>query len=442
MVSPTESTIAKDKAAQSREEREAKYKEARDRIFADYKEGEAAESGQNNTTSNEASRASSTTGKKKKKNKQYDDGFQARSAYIASYDVRRPGSMYDQHAAMQMGYYSTPMQQSAGPMAQQGYYPTMNAQFQTMPQMQGYQMPMQPQNQMQMASAIYPQQGLQRGLQQQFMQYQQPPQISGSYYPSMQSNQMAPQSSAISSPSLSSNNAQPSRPQSQMSDQNWGQLGYQGQFHGYNGAQNPYQQHNQPQMQAQSQPVTPVPPNPQMQLGIPYAYGQLPFQPNSHGSRTAHPVPGSYNRQNFNPQTRSFVPSTSSLSASANSYSNQPTSHSGYSGAASGPTSVPQQQPHHQPQMPFSLNPQFSPNVPAQIPTTPRKSSQQVPRSQSPGQSTISKWGTPSNLPPKPPPPAPQTGGSPNGALMPNVPTFQNGTYFIPGGSLQDRQAP
>ena len=67
MTSPTGSLIAKDKSSQTREEREAKYKEARDRIFADWKEIDAVDSGPSKENSNDVSRASSTSGKKKKK---------------------------------------------------------------------------------------------------------------------------------------------------------------------------------------------------------------------------------------------------------------------------------------------------------------------------------------------------------------------------------------
>jgi hypothetical protein len=44
--------------------------------------------------------------------------------------------------------------------------------------------------------------------------------------------------------------------------------------------------------------------------GIPYAYGQLPLSANPHDPKSQHPIPGSYNRQAFNPQTQSFVPAS------------------------------------------------------------------------------------------------------------------------------------
>ena len=42
--------------------------------------------------------------------------------------------------------------------------------------------------------------------------------------------------------------------------------------------------------------------------GIPYAYGQLPANANPNDPKSQHPIPGSYNRQTFNPKTQSFVP--------------------------------------------------------------------------------------------------------------------------------------
>lgn len=44
--------------------------------------------------------------------------------------------------------------------------------------------------------------------------------------------------------------------------------------------------------------------------GIPYAYGQLPANVNPNDPKSQHPIPGSYNRQAFNPKTQSFVPAS------------------------------------------------------------------------------------------------------------------------------------
>ena len=55
---------------------------------------------------------------------------------------------------------------------------------------------------------------------------------------------------------------------------------------------------------------------------IPYAFGQLPSTANPADPKSQHPIPGSYNRQGFNPKTQSFVPGNAGLSP-------QPMSHHG-----------------------------------------------------------------------------------------------------------------
>ncbi|KAI0202082.1 hypothetical protein F4808DRAFT_459465 [Astrocystis sublimbata] len=67
------------------------------------------------------------------------------------------------------------------------------------------------------------------------------------------------------------------------------------------------QTQNQPQPQSQSQPQL-QPQGNTGQLGIPYAFGQLPAHANPHDPKSQHPIPGSYNRHAFNPKTQSFVP--------------------------------------------------------------------------------------------------------------------------------------
>ncbi|KAH7419918.1 hypothetical protein BKA64DRAFT_652007 [Cadophora sp. MPI-SDFR-AT-0126] len=68
-----------------------------------------------------------------------------------------------------------------------------------------------------------------------------------------------------------------------------------------------WQQQQQPLYQNQTpyQPQTPVrgPPS-----SIPYAFGQLPSTNNPADPKSQHPIPGSFNRHAFNPKTQSFVP--------------------------------------------------------------------------------------------------------------------------------------
>ncbi|KAK5941791.1 hypothetical protein PMZ80_005742 [Knufia obscura] len=87
LTSPTESTPSRDKSKLTREEREAQYKAARERIFADFQESMQSESASNEENSASMSRSSSSSGKKKiRRNKQpKDDSFEARSAFVQSW---------------------------------------------------------------------------------------------------------------------------------------------------------------------------------------------------------------------------------------------------------------------------------------------------------------------------------------------------------------------
>jgi hypothetical protein len=87
LTSPTESTPGRDKSKMTREEREAQYKAARERIFGDFQElsiGENASTGENSAS---MSRSSSSSGKKKSRRQKTpkDDSFEARSAFVPSY---------------------------------------------------------------------------------------------------------------------------------------------------------------------------------------------------------------------------------------------------------------------------------------------------------------------------------------------------------------------
>ncbi|KAK3360081.1 hypothetical protein B0T25DRAFT_565026 [Lasiosphaeria hispida] len=62
---------------------------------------------------------------------------------------------------------------------------------------------------------------------------------------------------------------------------------------------------SQPTFSQPAYPPTRASPTP---AGIPYAYGQLPASFNPHDPKSQHPIPGSYNRQAFNPKSQTFVP--------------------------------------------------------------------------------------------------------------------------------------
>ncbi|MCJ1243464.1 hypothetical protein MMC30_000661 [Trapelia coarctata] len=431
VTSPTDSAVAKDKAAMTREEREAKYKETRERIFGGAEETQNPESVD---PVNNSSRTSSASGKKKsRRNKNNDDDFEARSSYNAYWPTAQ--------------YPNTPYNQTAKPMA---YYPTYtqppNSQSPQSGITQGFGQPYQPGAQMQQYPMAVPQPALpsgpvtyppsyaytQNNASQPYASYGQ--QMPQQYYPPMQpQQQMIPQSPAMSSPALSNNGH--SRPQSQMSDQHWPQGSYPNpmSYPAFNPQQVSYQPQGQPQVMAQ--PTTPN--------ASPYPYGQLPFSSNSQPGRSQHPLPGSYNRQAFNPQIRAFIPNAPPfVPPQPAPYSARAVDTSGYRPGPSFPMQSVMtpyvQQPMNNLQLPntpqIGQYNQLPLGQPFTQPQTQRKTSGNTTRSQSPGQSSLSKWARPENLPPKPPPPEASIKVS-NG--MQNMPRFQNGTYTKPQTSSQ-----
>lgn len=86
LVSPTESNPSKDRFTMTREEREAKYKETRDRIFKGFEDVENIDAATHNDAGPGVSRTSSANGKRKSRKQQnIDDGFEARSHFHAYY---------------------------------------------------------------------------------------------------------------------------------------------------------------------------------------------------------------------------------------------------------------------------------------------------------------------------------------------------------------------
>ena len=429
VASPTNSSLARDKSALTREEREAKYKETRERIF-----GPENENTDPTEAVNEISRTSSRTEKKKKKHKNNDDGFTARSQYNVYYppiafadtayeQPRDSSTYYSPYAMLPQG--TVPQTGLMGvAMPQQGYQSLGNSQafpgaMTASTMMNGYEM----QNTV--------------GFNQQMPQH---------YYSEMQhgiSMGMDQPASAMSSPVLDYTGRYPG-PGPQLPDQQWTENHYTYPY------QQPRdsQQYFPPQLHNQN-PMTGV-------QSIPYQYGQLPVQPGRHGSKAQHPLPGSYKSQSFNPQTRAFVPNSGSIPPQMmhqGSSANNPSSRSPSTSFQNGT----QFSGHGQQ---ASLYPQIAtlPMPPAynfgheSKNTGARKSSAQPNATQSPAQSSLSKWGTPAHLPPKPPPPEtpsipegqhslplnnqfnvnvqPINGGQP-------MPSFHNGVYSMPGAKPQ-----
>ncbi|KAI4234736.1 MAG: hypothetical protein LQ349_003599 [Xanthoria aureola] len=433
LVSPTESDLSKDRATMTREEREAKYKEARDRIFNDN-----ADSGAINEVAQGISRTSSANGKRKsrKQRNNNDDGFEARSNFTAYYPaLPYSGPPFDQTPTTS-AYFNTCMPQpypslgEPSPANPAMYSSNYESGYNSMPSTPGYPVPMQ---QYPMANvptmngfgAMQPFPGFMQPVSQQYYQQPRSPPTIGQHSP------------APSSPALI-NHTQLSRPQSQTAEQQWGQMAYH----------HPYQQPSSQQHFPPSQHHLPDP-TPSVQA-VPYQYGQLPYQPHLAGSRSAHPLPGSYNRQQaFNPQTRSFVPSASSQPSSNGTALQDLTPNNRFTSAPScisGPSYM--GLPHPTGNLPGPLQfGSFGP-IPETKPQQSRKSQSNSDENQPPAKSSLAKWGVPANLPPKPPPldppsmpegrlSLPQNVPSQNNvSVMSNgqsMPTFQNGVYTLPG---------
>ena len=434
VASPTDSNLAKDKAAMTREEREAKYKETRERIF-----GPESENADSTDAVNEVSRTSSRNEKKKKKPKtNNDDGFTARSQYNAYYPPMPFSPVAYGPSEGTPAYYDPYGTQAQNPVPQaefmgqsfmpQGFEPN----FQSMGAPQSFQGQIAGNPMM----SSYGMQGT--------VGYNQ--QIPQNYHPHMQQGigmALGQQSPAMSSPALS-NNGQFPGPQSQMAEQQWS----------HNQYAYPYQQ---PRDQPQYLPPPMQNQNPMLAMqSVTYPFGQLPLQPNSHGLKAQHPLPGSYKSQAFNPQTRAFVPNNGSnfppmMHQTHNS--NHPMGHtpvtsfqnsnqySGYN----------QQAPCYLSMAPMPISSNPSHNHESKNHST-RKTSAQSNATQSPVPNSLSKWGTPAHLPPKPPPPEnpsvpegqhslplnnqfnvnlqPINGGQP-------MPNFHNGVYSMPSANSQ-----
>lgn len=424
VASPTDSNLAKEKSAMTREEREAKYKETRERIF-----GPESENIDSNEAVNEISRTSSRNEKKKKKHKNNDDGFEARSQFNAYYpSMQYPVSTYDQITAspayfspytMQQGnIVSQPgsvgvallqhgYQQGYNPMSTPQGFPTMTSQTQAL---NGYDV---------------------QAVNSHAVSYNQ--QISSHYYPSMQQGIGMGQSSPVMSSPAVSNHGQFSRPQSQLSDQQWSQNTYL-----YPYSQQRDQQQYFPSPMQSPNPIAGV-------ASVPYQYGQLPLQPGMQGARPQHPLPGSYKSQAFNPQTRAFVPNGGSVPAQTAQQGNN-------SSLPNRNLNGNQYSPFFQQPSPYQQGPSMSAPASYSFSQEPkaygtRKSSTQSNATHSPVQSSLLKWGTPSHLPPKPPPPEVPSMPEVQHSLPMNnqfnvkgqqMPSFQNGVYSMPGVGPQD----
>lgn len=386
----------------TREEREARYREARQRIFgsAETEENETNEStgsGEEKEKEKDVSRSSSTNGKKKtKKQRNYDDDdFQARSRFNAYYPQQYPNPGYSSDNVVYYNGFPGPMQNPQYPGINPGAspqavysnpYPTMVG-----PEAQGqygWNQHYQPTNNQMM----YPSYGaaqnnfdlsteFQRGMSS-FQNASVPSQVT----PKMGNIAMAPYQDPYQ------------QPQHMNMNSGWSPVPQQPPS--YPMAQNPYASPgpgNRP-MSAPSQGPMPTS----------YPYGQFPANPyGGKMNHNQHPIPGSYNRQQFNPQSQAFVPGGRPMPFPMQPGMNQGLPQmNGYHGHPPGPNGMQQQLPRVSPSAasttsfgsPQSLQGTNGAGVMHRI-----ASQSGEPTST---QSSIAKYGTPSHLPARPPAPA------------------------------------
>lgn len=355
-ASSAAATPAKDRATMSREEREAKYQEARERIFRDFPESKSSDSPKSGEQSSNISRSSSKAGRKKghRQKTPHDDGFEARSQFNAYYyggpygQVPFNGMMND-GSFVQSTY-------AIGPGAGVNFAPVptpapapVNAMYGTHGNMSN--MPPYP-----MGSPTLSTQNTWQGGNMQHVGYPQ------SQAPPMMAQQNSPRQPANAS-SYGQYPLQSSQP--------WGQPQYQGTCHNIPGAQRNSAQH-----------WPGVPPHTGQ---VPYSYGQPPqqnFVPVTTGNSGQHPSPGSFARAAFNPQSRSFAPG-----------GNPPQKHT-----ENGNQPVWKENANNLPRNAATSQPNKARNNVYAPPNPVGSYAGQV------DHNSISKWGTPSHLPAKPPP--------------------------------------
>ncbi|EPS31801.1 hypothetical protein PDE_06759 [Penicillium oxalicum 114-2] len=371
------SMSAKDRMAMTREEREAKYAEVRERIFRDFPESAKSETSGDSTS---MSRSSSTAGRKKapKQRTPHDDGFEARSQFNAYYTgIPHSNTTSGYHPAASDTSYPTNVPYMVGPGVAPpngGFVPNgHNMMYSGQPVISNLpQYPAAMSPQMNAANSW-------QGTNTQQSPYQ--------GYSSMNQPIVGSQQTTVKSPQATGNYQTPHSPQFTQGP-GWSN----GPFSG-----NVQQQQQQPPVHQRVQQTNPWPNYPVQGVNntnvtphvATYSYAQYPGQ---HLNSTlnnggASALSNNFARSHFNPQTRSFVPgdagpqrhSGKGLPPRMQAYGNRPppvTQTNWSRPPEPGPPQSPDSYPNGSP----SRN------------------------SNSASQTSIAKWGTPSHLPPKPPP--------------------------------------
>ncbi|KAJ5935894.1 hypothetical protein N7454_005192 [Penicillium verhagenii] len=366
---------AKDRLALTREEREAKYNQARERIFRDFPDSAKSDPASGDSNPN-MSRSSSTTGRKKNSRQRtpHDDGFEARSQFNAYY----PGAPYNNGSAQYGGgandaSYNNQVPYLVGPGVPPpiGGFAPSGGNNMPYPANMGANMGgnMGVNNVPQYPIGMSPQMPSNGSWQGGNMPQQSP--FPG--YASMnQPGMMSQQSSTKSSPAMS-NYAIPQQSTPYQQSPAWNGQSYQGNYQQVPHHQGLQQQAPHPRAQAPVHwPQYPVAQSMTPNMAS-YPYAQYPGQhlnPSLQNPNSS-PMSGNMARSHFNPQTRSFVPGGAPATRHPMApYHNGP--------------------PAPQGQWTGYPDPAFNRN--------------QARPSNSISRDSIAKWGTPSHLPPKPPP--------------------------------------
>lgn len=367
--SSADGTPVKDRMILSREEKEVKYQKARERIFRDFPESKSLDS---QGVDNSLSRSSSTNGRKKatRQRTPHDDTFEGRSQYNMYY----PGVHHYSNGPVQ---YGVPTNDGSLP-TQQPYVVGPSPSPASMTYVQNtsanvvYPSPVamnaMPQYPMALPHQMTPSSSWMGG------NIPQQPSFAG-YAPISQPSSMIPHQTPHKSPVMKTY-AIPNSSPYQPVPPNWGAPPYKGTF------QQPTYR-NQPPLH-----YPPFPPQPMSSSPTSYPYGQFPTQPMKAGMQNYSgfpPLAGNFNRSVFNPQTRSFVPG-----GRYPARGNQPGANP-YFGAQG---NMPPQWAH------FGEAPNKAyESAPAMAGYNGDRTTSSTGRSGS-----LAKWGTPSHLPPKPPP--------------------------------------
>ncbi|KAG8622820.1 hypothetical protein KVT40_009331 [Elsinoe batatas] len=401
------SDVGKNKFPATREEREARYEAARLRILGSAKPAEEAAVLTAPSKDKDDSTSNSVVGKKKNRKQRTDseDGFEARSAY----SMYAPGSVaqipkaqpyqHVENMPAHPGQHGQHPQYIPSPYGN-GYAPHMEpnqAQHHWQPQPYYAEPPQMPQTWSQDQYGQY-----HLANQMQNMSIQQPNMMPGYGNPMAQGH--SPQ---YGSPSqMQAYPVYPTMPQAYAEP-------YSGPF-----PPQPYQNGHSYQTG-----------QPYQMVQQPYAYGMLPGHSSGSGKRQNpnHPLPGSFNRQYFNPQSQSFVPTQSTspyrplfaapyspamshASASHSTPQHLQRQHSSQSNVNGSPHHTlvqpnPQNLTHPLPQ------PVYTPNGPQPNMSQHANKDKATPSPQNgslPRESSIAKFAAPS-LPAKPPPPIAET---------------------------------